>query len=102
LAIGARVEVEVVENGNTRKIYETVSTGSSFGGNSLQLEIGLGKADAIKSVTVNWPSRSTTPQVFHEVALNSAYSLREGEKLVRLSYSHTPFQKNKLSHTEHH
>lgn len=78
-AIGARVAISVAEpDGSIRTFYRTVSVGSSFGGNSLQLEIGLGKAVAIREITVVWPNREKTREVFTGVELNQRVKLVEG------------------------
>lgn len=78
-AIGARVTVSVQENGAERKIYRTVTSGASFGGNSMALEIGLRKATSVSSVTVQWPCRDCPDQSFTGMQLNKAYSLTQGE-----------------------
>jgi hypothetical protein len=52
-AIGARIAVTTAEG---RVIRATVSTGSSFGGNSLQAEIGLGETAGKVAVEIRWPS----------------------------------------------
>ena len=55
-AIGARVKLTVQnENGSSRDIYNSVSSGGSFGANSLQTEIGLGNILSIENIAVNWP-----------------------------------------------
>ena len=98
MAIGARVDVEVEENGKTRHIYDMVTTGSSFGGNSLQLEMGLGQAKIIKSITVTWPSRTAVRQSFVHLPVNQAYHLKEGEQLESVPYTAVPFQKMEHHH----
>lgn len=55
-AMGARVRVHVGEKAGERDIHATVGTGGSFGCNTLQQEIGLGKATAIQYVEVFWPA----------------------------------------------
>jgi hypothetical protein len=97
-AIGARVEIEVQENGTSRKIYEMVSTGASFGGNSLQMEIGLGKAESITNLKVTWPSKKSVAQEFKQVDFDKAYSLKEGEKLEPVEYTYVPFKKEGMQH----
>jgi hypothetical protein len=78
-AIGAWVVVNVVDpDGSIRSISRTVNTGGSFGGNSLQLEIGLGPATSIQDVTVVWPNREKTIEVFTGIALNQRVKLVEG------------------------
>jgi hypothetical protein len=57
-AKGARINIEVeMEDGRTRHIYSTVTSGASFGSNSLQQEIGLGKAKSIINLSVKWPDK---------------------------------------------
>lgn len=77
-AIGARIKVTVTTPNGDRDIHAIVSAGSSFGGNSLQQEIGLGKATAIKSITIDWPT-SKSKQVFENVAMEQIVKIREGE-----------------------
>ena len=55
-AIGARVEIILDNEGVEQSIHRVVGTGGSFGANSLQLEIGLGKANQIKTINIRWPS----------------------------------------------
>ncbi len=53
--IGSRLRVEVVHaDGSERTIHHLVGSGGSFGGNSLQAELGLGAATAIKAVEIDW------------------------------------------------
>lgn len=101
-AIGARVELEIDDNGKTRKIFDMVSTGSSFGGNSLQMEIGLGTSFMIKKLTIHWPSKKTYPQEFENVEGNSAYHIKEGGILKKLDYIYIPFKKDAASAHHHH
>ena len=42
-AIGARVRVDVEEQGRVRSLHRTVGSGGSCGANPLRLEVGLGK-----------------------------------------------------------
>ncbi|MEO1262158.1 MAG: CRTAC1 family protein [Bacteroidota bacterium] len=82
-AIGARVKVvTVAANGRERTIHATVSIGSSFGGNSLQLEMGLDDAVKIKSIEVKWPNREQTVQVLQNVELNKFVKITEGQNEV--------------------
>ncbi len=77
-AIGARVAITVMENGKERKIFRTVTSGASFGANSLLLEVGLRKADSIQSVTIQWPCKNCPEQVFTGLDINKAYQLTQG------------------------
>ncbi|HLE83272.1 MAG TPA: CRTAC1 family protein, partial [Thermoanaerobaculia bacterium] len=81
-AVGARVEVRVREAGAIRSVHTLVGPGGSFGGSSLQQEIGLGQATAIELVRIRWPGvgRAADPvQEFRGVALDRAYQAVEGE-----------------------
>ncbi len=83
--IGARVEVRVTEGGRTRSIHQLVGAGGSFGGSSLQQEIGLGLADRIDSIVVRWPG-SEKPQVLHGAEPNAVYDVvQDAPDLVRVS-----------------
>ena len=92
-AIGARVEVQVETSGGTRLIHRTVSSGASFGASSLQQEIGLGQATAIREIAVIWPGEDAV-QRFADVPLDQAYRVRQGEAalipLVRKAVSLAP------------
>ena len=77
-AIGAKVRAEVVgPGGASRTIYRTVSGGSSFGGNSLVVSLGLGEATSIKTLTITWPT-SKIVQTFHNLKGDRAIEIVEG------------------------
>src|SRR5690606_13063685 len=82
LAIGARIEIDILRGGRLMTIHETVSTGSSFGGNSLQAEIGLGDADTIGEIRITWPSLQNRTQTFRDVQPDRAYAIRQGGSLT--------------------
>jgi hypothetical protein len=101
-AIGARVAVTVVEGGLERKIYRTVTSGASFGANSLALEIGLRKATEIRDVVVSWPCRDCPDQTFAGLSVNAAYALTQGEAAPKpLPYTPAKF-KAAEGHSGHH
>ena len=77
-AIGARIKVSVSTNEGSRDIYATVSTGGSFGASSLQQEMGLGQATAIKDVEIIWPATNQT-QVFKDIKMDQITKIREGQ-----------------------
>jgi len=78
-AIGAKVAINVQENGKERMIYRVVSSGASFGANSLALEVGLRKSTKINSVKVQWPCKDCPDQEFREMAINKAYQLTQDQ-----------------------
>jgi hypothetical protein len=100
-AIGARLILEIEENGKARMIHRMISTGSSFGGNSLQEEIGLGKADRIRQLTVTWPYRESKSQTFTSLEVNAVYFLKEGEKIKKVTDKPIPFKKSEPEHHQH-
>jgi hypothetical protein len=80
-AVGARIRVVVETDGEERVLYRTVGTGGSFGASSLQQEIGLGDADAIRRLEVTWPASGTTQQ-FSDVPMDRVVRVREGADTV--------------------
>jgi hypothetical protein len=75
-AIGARIRVVIKESGVERSIHSSVGSGGSFGANSLQQEIGLGGAEQIVRVEVDWPT-SGTHQVLFDLEADRCYEIRE-------------------------
>jgi len=85
-AIGARIKLIAQKpDGSNLTIYKHVSTGSSFGGNSLQVEIGLDDATTVKSIEVAWPNRKQTKTIIENIEINKFYKLKEGStQLIEL------------------
>lgn len=77
-AIGARIRVDVIDEGSPRSIHRVVGTGGSFGSNPLEQHIGIGTATAVQRIEVYWPT-SDTRQSFENLKLQSTYHIREGE-----------------------
>jgi hypothetical protein len=61
-----------------RDIFAFVGSTSSFGGNSLQQEIGLGDAESIVELEVAWPV-SKTVQRFKDGPMDHFLEIREGD-----------------------
>ncbi len=80
-AIGARIKVRVRTARGARDIHVTCGWGGSFGGSSLQQEIGLGAATAIEAIEVKWPATGEV-QVFREVAPDRVYRIVEGDPVL--------------------
>jgi hypothetical protein len=80
-ALGTRIAVQVRTASGPRTIYREVTSGGSFGGASLQQEIGLGQALAIESITLRWPATGAD-QVFKDVPLDRVYRIVEGEAAI--------------------
>ncbi len=83
LAVGARIEVRVRTDGQPRSIHKLVGSGGSFGGSSLQQEIGLDTADAIDEIIIRWPGSGLVQSFPGPIAPNSHYELTEGEATLR-------------------
>jgi len=81
-AIGARIHVKIIENGKSRSIYRHVNSGGSFGCNPLRQNIGLGKADRINSIEINWPASNRT-QTFQDVSMDQTIQITEGEAQLK-------------------
>jgi hypothetical protein len=77
-AIGALIIIDILENGKKRQIYHSVNTGSSFGGNSLQAELGIGKANKIESMRVIWPFAGRPQDLFFDLPANKIIKIVEG------------------------
>ena len=77
-AIGARIHVEIVENGKLRSIYKHVNSGGSFGANPLRQTIGLGNAEKIERLEIFWYTTGVT-QKFQDVPLDQFIQITEGE-----------------------
>ena len=75
-AIGARIRIQVTEDGRTRSIYKRVNSGGSFGANPLMQTIGLGSADRIETLEVVWPT-SKVEQIFRDVPVDQAIEITE-------------------------
>ncbi len=80
-AIGARIKVSLQTDSGAGEVFATVSSGGSFGANSLQQEIGLGRASAIRTLEITWPATGTT-ESFTDVAMDRVYRVREGEGVL--------------------
>jgi hypothetical protein len=97
-AIGARVEVVVADaHGAIRTLRRTVGTGGSFGGGSLQLHVGLGRATLVKAVRIRWPDLARSQTSYTDLAVNKFYHITQGEAPVMLDRPAVPFRKSMLS-----
>jgi len=77
-AIGAKIRVNLAgATSGSRLRYREVTSGGSFGANSLMQHIGLGTA-TIASVEITWPA-SKTVQTLRDVPVNRFLEVREGD-----------------------
>ena len=80
--VGSRVALLVEgPSGEPRTIHRLVGSGGSFGGNSMQLEVGLGDAVRIAEIRVRWTG-SGTHQVFEDVEPRAVYRIVEGAEVL--------------------
>jgi hypothetical protein len=82
LALNARVRVTA--NGQTQ-LGEVRSGGSYLSQNDLRLHFGLGAAKSIDTLEVLWPGGTT--QVFHSVAGDRFYKLKQGGVLNPITFA---------------
>ena len=75
--LGARVRVRVATPSGERTVHADGGGNSSFGGNSYQLELGLGRATKVVALEVDWPASKTT-QRFADVPLDAVVKVVEG------------------------
>ncbi len=75
--VGARIEVRLGNGTEERSVHLVGGSGGSFGGSSLQQEIGLGEASIVREIIVRWPG-SGTVQRFQNVLPNKVYRVVEG------------------------
>ena len=80
-AIGARIRVDINEDGRKRSIYRWVGSGATFGCNPLRSEIGLGEATQVDRIEIRWPGVEGA-QVFTNLAADRSYHVREGEDVL--------------------
>ncbi|MGD8815542.1 MAG: CRTAC1 family protein [Acidobacteriota bacterium] len=76
-AVGARIRLEIADGGTRRTIYRTIGADSSFGGNPLRAEIGLGAASTVDLLEIYWPTSDIT-QAFREVVADRFLRIVEG------------------------
>ncbi|WP_165073747.1 CRTAC1 family protein [Paludisphaera rhizosphaerae] len=74
-AVGARIKV-VTAGPKSKTLYRTVSSGSSFGANTLEQTIGLADAGAAASIEVYWPTTKST-QTFRDVPAGRVIEITE-------------------------
>jgi hypothetical protein len=81
--IGARLRVTAREGGQSVLRAREVTSGGSFGSNSLTQHIGLGRASRIDALEVYWPA-SGTRQTFRNVPLDAFIEVREDASEITL------------------
>ena len=71
------------ENGASREIFSTVSSGGSFGAQSLRPHIGLGQATSIDLLEIKWPGSGLVQRFKGPLAADRIYEIREGEATLK-------------------
>ncbi|MBP9704998.1 MAG: CRTAC1 family protein [Chitinophagales bacterium] len=79
IAVGAKIILNINDNGVVRKIYRTVGENSSFGTTSLRQTIGVNKASVITSVTIEWPV-SGKQTIIRNVPVNQFITISENKE----------------------
>ncbi|MSR47723.1 MAG: CRTAC1 family protein [Planctomycetes bacterium] len=81
--VGTRIKVTIEEGGATRDVVQFIGAQSSFGGNSLQAEMGLGAATRIIALELFWPKGRKT-QRFEQVPLDRVVVVEEGSDRLQI------------------
>ncbi|MEQ8764013.1 MAG: CRTAC1 family protein [Planctomycetota bacterium] len=77
--IGCRLRVDVIESGEPRTVWSWLNSGGTFGARPISRhEIGLGQAESIERLVIDWPATGEA-QVFEDVTLDSWVRVIEGE-----------------------
>jgi len=74
---GVRIRANIEEPAGARNVFAFVGCNSSFGGNSLQEEMGLGQAKRLVELEVHWPTTGKTDR-FTDVPLDKTIVVEEG------------------------
>jgi hypothetical protein len=86
-AIGAKVVASFRQkDGKSRILHRQVSSGSSFGGNSLTVHLGLNDAESMDRIEIHWPL--TGQQVFDEIKAGQIIEITEGVNHFRVIASY--------------
>ncbi|MCC7297030.1 MAG: CRTAC1 family protein, partial [Bacteroidia bacterium] len=103
-AYGSKLKINVkAADGKTRSIYNTISSGATFGANSIRQEVGLGDAQSIESVEVIWMKPGKKPTVFKNIPTKTHCVLIEkGNKVETKALKHKAFAAGKAKEHHHH
>jgi VCBS repeat protein/ASPIC/UnbV protein len=80
-ALGVRIGLVVDGPSGEREIYRWVGGRGSFGGSSLQEEIGIGDATRVRRLEISWPTSGTTME-FTDVPVNRLYRIVEDQETL--------------------
>jgi hypothetical protein len=92
--IGARIRVEIEEDGVRRSIHRHVGSTSSFGGNPYRQEIGVGSATRIETLEIVWPRTGRTQRFERldvgEIHVTEDDDLVEDRRPKRMPFARAP------------
>jgi ASPIC and UnbV/FG-GAP-like repeat len=77
-AVGARIRIDITEDGNRRQIYRDVTSGGTFGASSLRPHIGVGRATTIDALEIRWPGSGLVQRFDGPIRADGTYQLTEG------------------------
>ena len=78
-AVGARIRIDITEDGRQRSIYRDVNSGGSFGASSLRPHVGVGKAAVIDQLEIRWPGSGLIQQFKGPINGDQVYEITEGK-----------------------
>jgi len=81
--IGTKIKVTCQVNGKLIHIYRDVNSGGSFGSSPLRREIGIGAADVIAELTIQWHPNEKA-QVVRDVKPNQFLRIHEGDDQIEI------------------
>ena len=83
-AVGARIRTVVATpDGSRRDIHWVVSSGGSFGAQTLRPHVGLGQATSIELVEIRWPGSGLLQQFKGPFPADRTYEIREGDPEIK-------------------
>jgi hypothetical protein len=78
-AIGAKVRIKVkMADGSFQNFFHIVSTGGSFGSQSLVVDAGLGNAVSIEETEIQWPNAKQTKEIITGLSIDTEVKIKEG------------------------
>jgi len=78
-AVGARIRLDITEDGRQRQIYRDVTSGGTFGASSLRPHIGIGKASTVDALEIRWPGSGLVQRFNGPFAADKTYGITEGK-----------------------
>ena len=86
--LGARIEIQIRKKDTLQSIFKNVVSGGSFGANPMRQFIGLGQAEVINWIEIQWPGIQSK-QRFLNIPMNQFFRIIEGQNSC-VPYSITP------------